>query len=335
MKNIKILQHTISFILSFCVFFYCVVVYASDSIELKIDKTEIDISELITIQIAIQFEDQENPVQINLPGLDNFHMIGRSQNQSTIVQNGEAKNNFVLSLTLKGKKAWDYTLWPVVFWDIQSNSVDLKITWVEIFTWGTAWFAWSQTPDPDSQEELDAQIEAEKEQEAQIEQSIMASPESKDPSPEFQDIMENQSVPLLSFRNSFLFFLVLASIFIALKLFRYYNSRETVKKQVLEEEVPLQPTNFSDLIDEVEKQYLNAEKEVFYAQLGDIIRQYLDEKYEAWLSTKTLWEIRSQMKNKPSLVRIYEKIYFPEYNTETDNTEQRLYIINNLKDECI
>ena len=79
----------------------------------------------------------------------------------------------------------------------------------------------------------------------------------------------------------------------------------------------------------VEKKYLNAEKQVFYAKLSEVIRVYLDDKVKLWLSTKTLKEIKWEINNY--LYKLIEKVYFPEYDRKEDNLDQREVILKQTK----
>lgn len=113
------------------------------------------------------------------------------------------------------------------------------------------------------------------------------------------------------------------------------KEKEEQIEQLDEPIIEKRQIDFQSLLQDIERNYLDTEKEVFYGKLWALMREYFDEKIENGLSAKTFWELRKKIKKYPSLTRIYEQIYFPEYNLETDTPQQRIQIIHTLKDELV
>ena len=114
---------------------------------LETTNKQIDINNPIDIKLTIESDETDSwAIEIqNIKWLDNFDIVNQSQyqNSSTSISvidwktQKETKIKNFLELSLKAKKSWDYTIWPVVIksWEntIETNSIDLKVEWEKIF----------------------------------------------------------------------------------------------------------------------------------------------------------------------------------------------------------
>ena len=342
MKKIK---YIFWFILWIWLFFISSIVYAESSIRLNIDKQEIDVQEIVELRVDISLENQTNSVEIVIPGVDDFIILWQSQSQSVTNSNWVISQNFVFLLSLKWREAWDYEIWPINIGNISSNTLDLKITWEQIFIWwqlDTGAQLRREEIEKQAQqiseqiaEEYLQQLEEEKNKEIIEDNATKVVPE------DFKDIKKISHISPLSWKNSFFIILFFWVLFILYKLYIIFIWKLEEKQNIEEEEIIIQQntiilqTDFQSVLQDIEAHYIDTKKEVFYGKLGSLMRTYFDEKIESGLSSKTFWELKEQIKSYPSLSNTYEKIYFPEYNLEQDNNEQRIEIINILKDELI
>jgi hypothetical protein len=340
MKKIK---YILCFILSAWIFSYSYSVFASSSIRLNTDKNQVDIQDIVELRIDIELENQTESVQIEIPGIDDFMVLWQSESQSTTSINWVSSQNFVLVLTLKWRGSWTYELWPIRIWDLESNIQTIEVTWEQVFIWwqiDTGQALTREKVEEKAQDfgqqladEFDKQLEEERNKKIIDEYSSTEVPN------EFRDIKKLTHISPIHIKNT-LFFLILLGLWcICYKIYKHFMNwlKEQEMTEVVTEkkEMIQKQTDFQSLLKDIEIHHLDTDKEVFYWKLGSLMREYFDEKIEKWLSSRTFWELRKQIKKYPSLTRVYEKIYFPEYNLEQDTERQRIELINILKDELV
>jgi ABC-type uncharacterized transport system substrate-binding protein len=92
-------------------------------------------------------------------------------------------------------------------------------------------------------------------------------------------------------------------------------------------------SDFFALLEKFEDRYLDSSKDIFYSKLSELTRRYMAERIDVHFPTLTLSEMKKQAQNRKELIQLYEKIYYPEYNYQKDTKEERIYLLNELRDE--
>lgn len=305
-------------------------VHADTEINIEVSKTNIDISEIITLQIQVS----QNTLwavswEIFIPWLEDFHVINKRQSQSNIIVNGKQTRDIELILNLKAKNSWNFLLWPINYWGSESNTLSIEVTGTELFIGGQADNNLKDVVPSQDSFEQEEKIKSKKEQD--ILNSFWKSTIQKS----FHDIMPNTSSKLLDLQKSVSIILLLLLLYIGLKIYKKIIPiiEKNTKKNT--HEIPVITTDYNSLLESVKNNFIHANKDIFYGKIWEITRRYMDEKIEPGLSTKTFQELQIKIESFPNFAKIYEKIYFPEYNTSPDTVEDRLEIINTLKNELL
>ena len=337
MKILKIL--TYSFIIYWLVFIQTIVSFAQTNIIFTTDRNKYNIDDTIQLDISIQ-SDGNIGENIGLEWISNFQLVGKRQSTSTSIINWSQSSTFNLQITLLAEESWAYTLWPVIVredWkDIASNTINIEVTWERIMVNNKLQNFKNNTWQlPTNNEEDDDDID-----------SFTLDSSSGSITPKdilwidwelMTDIYEKKWY-LLWYpfsKNSliFLFFSFLWLIFYKLLskyLEKYYK---THKKTTATQPIQTQKKeiNYHLLLSELETKYINSSKDDFYAEASTIYRYYLEDTLWDKSSTKSFTQMQKRFPNEKKLLRNYAQVYFPEYNTHIDSTDERLSIIDNLK----
>lgn len=312
--------------------------FAEINITINSDSTSIDISELVELRIDVVATENETIWDLQIAGIENFNVVWQSVNNATRIMNWERSENYTLILTLKANTAWEYAIGPVKVWEITSNILNLEVTWADISigwqqdiaVWNR-WITWGggvQTVQDN--DEVD-QSEQEPEMQVSDEQLLQEYNDMKSGTGEISGLMENTQISPIDIQKTIFAIILLIAIFLAYKFYSVLKSSPLLKPKPAP--IIVVRTDYYDLLEKIEDVYLKAEKNIFYMQLSNLLRRYMDERVAPWLSTKTLTQVRSKLQKNTQLYKLYETIYYPEYNKAKDTPEQRLDILESLKQE--
>ena len=300
--------------------------FSETTIELKSDKEVYSIDENISIEIDLKSSENKN-LELNLEWLDNFKITSRRQSKSITNINWQTSSNFSFLLSMLAENNWKYTIWPVRTnsWLIESNTIEIEIQWERIminnnFPKNASNNSWNSTKEDVNQniDEIDLSSSDKKEVNNKVFWVYWE---------EMNDVYENKKYFLV-----ILYLLISLLIFIYLLSFIFKNIKNKGKKVINTPlKVEKKDINYNKLISSLKTKYLKEKKDIFYHELSKIFRVFLDDKIEFWLSNKSFTEVKVSLKNK-SIIELYEKIYFPEYNNESDSEDVRIELIYTIKD---
>lgn len=315
MKKIKYILMT----LFFSLFITPILTFAVSKVSLKTNGKDFDINDPIQLQATIIADNGGNIAVEGIANLSWFQVIGRNQSQSYQNINGQSSAQIQLTYTLKATKKGEYELWPLVLsqWSgkIVSNTVKIKVTWEQIFLGST--------------NNLQKNTASSKNNSTVI-------PVAKTPQPEHfeavKDIKKNMKVPLLRY---WLTWLIIVLAWVLAYLYFYKNKKKEKREEIETQKevvVPKKEINYQKMIRQVEKKYIEAEKELFYAKLGNILRSYISQEIDTNFETKTLQEAKVVLNEEH--YEMLQKLYYPEYNTKKDTQEERKWLIKELLQLC-
>jgi len=115
-------------------------------------------------------------------------------------------------------------------------------------------------------------------------------------------------------------------------LWKYLNNNKQEKiEEIVEVEEKVENKDFNKILEEIEKKYINIEKNIFYMKLSEFLRDLLEFKWYKDISKMTYKEI-SRLDLDKNIKNIIKNIYFKEYKKEIiDSEKQRKEIINDIK----
>ncbi len=304
--------------------------FAEVNITLNSDRSNIDISELVELRIDIIATENETIWNVEVAGIDDFNVVSQSVNNSTRILNGSSTENYTLILTLKASKSWEYQIGPIKVWEITSNTLALEVTWDELF------IGWQQDVNVQNNNNTQDQNQPQSIIPETLSEEILlgaydAYDEAVSWTGKISGLMGNTQISPIDIQKTFFAILFLIALFFAYKLYFTLKTSPLLEPKP----VPVAPIriDYYDLLEKIEEGYIKAEKSIFYAQLSSLLRRYLDDRVAQWLSTKTLTQVRSKLEKNKELYKLYETIYYPEYNKEKDSPEQRIDILESLKQE--
>lgn len=293
--------------------------FAKTTISLQSNGTEFDINSPITLQANIVPEWWWEISIKWIWWLSWFQIVQQNQSQSYQTINGKTTAQINFILTVKAIAPWEYTIWPIVLqeWtqEVSSNTIKIKVTWVQIFMGGNTSSVSNTSSLPQN--------------------PSVVTPQPTLPQPNndwtIKDIKPNLQVSL------FHYFLTLILVLV-FSLFGYFYRYLDKKRKLLSDapeivSQPLKEINYKSLIRKIEKKYLTSSKNIFYAKLWSVFRLYVKNKIDSDFDAKTLHQAKQVLDN--DFLQLLEKIYYPEYNKEQDNEEQRKNIIKELLSICI
>jgi hypothetical protein len=130
--------------------------------------------------------------------------------------------------------------------------------------------------------------------------------------------------------NTIIFVLFLVILYF---VWKYFTKQKEVKKEKIK-------TNFWKVesiddfkkdLENLEKNYLNSNKDIFYQKLSEILKNIFLYKTKKDISKLTLSEIK-KIKLNQKLINLIENIYFKEYAKQIDdNAEIRKNLILEIK----
>lgn len=315
MKKIKY----ILIVFFFSLFTIPIITFAMSKVSLETNGENFDINDPIKLQATIIADGGGNIAVEEIANLSWFQVVWRNQSQSYQNINGQSSAQIQLTYTLKATKKGEYELWPLVLveWTgkILSNTVKIKVTWEQIFLGNTNTLQKNITSSPTN---------------------TVTQPTTNKVQPEhfeaIKDIKENISVPFFRYGISFL---VLLLIWAASYGYFYKKRNQNISEDLIYEQgivIPKKEINYQKMIKKVEKKYIKAEKEIFYAKLGNVLRSYITQEIDTNFETKTLKEAKDIL-NKEHYGML-QKLYYPEYNTQKDTQEERRLLIKELLQLC-
>ena len=234
------------------------------------------------------------------------------------------------------QKAWNYKIWPIKAKQLEeefiSKILDVKISWERIMVNNNLKKNENETDKEVTEENIDdinlstsnEKIEIIYKKIIWIDWEVM------------NDIYPQKDFLLWSILSKIsIYFLFIVITLIILFNFLDKKYKQYLKKQKLLKElnkpVIKKKINYNKLFKILEEKFLNEKKEIFYSKTSEVFRIFLDDKIENWLSKKSFLEVKKCENIDEKLINIYEKIYFPEYNTTEDNIEERKELLEEIK----
>ncbi len=134
----------------------------------------------------------------------------------------------------------------------------------------------------------------------------------------------------IGFPINVLYSLLFISFLIILLVF-YKNILEKKPEQIRKVNIIKEKVDFSLIILDFEKGYLDLKSSIFYAKLLEILRKILEEKWNKNISKMTFEQINN-LNLDDSLKNMIKSIYYKEYTEKIeDNKEIRLDFIKEIK----
>ena len=104
---------------------------------LEIDREKANVDETLHLQINLDSQWWWN-IQIDqIPWIEKFDVIGKSQSSSFSSINWQVSSRLSFDFSIIPKEKWSYEIWPVVIFDgtdtTTTNAVKIEITWEKIF----------------------------------------------------------------------------------------------------------------------------------------------------------------------------------------------------------
>ncbi|MDD5769418.1 MAG: hypothetical protein PHE25_00470 [Candidatus Gracilibacteria bacterium] len=123
------------------------------------------------------------------------------------------------------------------------------------------------------------------------------------------DIKANVLPDLINLNYSliYIFFIILVLIFI------YFKKRKPQKIEIEEIDYKKIQIDFIKLLEDISKNYINSQKEIFYKKLKSFIILFLEYKTKSNISQMTLSELEKIDFTK-DLKEIFKEIYFRQYS---------------------
>lgn len=316
-------------------------VFADTNIDLSSDKNSYNIDDNIVLNIKVE-SDLDKWIELKINWLDNFQIVWQSKSQSTSIINNKKNTSFNLQLSLLAKKAWNYTIWPIVIGsgdsEVKSKTINIKVTWERIMVNPNVQQTQSNTATKDDFDkniddvDLDNNWKNNKKVDIVPKKIIWVNwEEMSDIYPPkdklFWYLFSKISVIVLIFLLLLILLYHFTKKYLDEFINKYFNKKE-IKQEIKQK--PKKRINYSKLLKDIRKKYINDKKEIFYAKLWEVFRIYLDDKIENWLSKKSFSEIKNSKNIDSELINIYEKIYFPEYDNVEDNLEKRENILEEI-----
>lgn len=329
----------IKYIIFIITLLYTGSIFAID-IELFSDEENYNIDDLINLVVKINdSEDSENQENIwdyslDITWIDNFEIVSQSRRSNIKIVNNERTEELFLQFSLVARESWDYTIGPFTIWsessdnEFTSNSINLSITGERLMV------------NPVLRDEinnlnpLDDEFEDEdfsdidllwNDDKNKLDEAIywVDWSEMKD----IYWIKPNLKWSLVSKQSLIYLFIaiIILLLYILLKKAIYINNTKLKPAKKIKPKKP----NYKKLILNLEKD-INLSKDKFYLNIWDILRLYLDYKFNRDFSKKTLKEIELEL-DDDEIINIYRDIYYPEYNNLWDTKDYRLDLITRLK----
>lgn len=320
----------IRIIVTFLFLFLYESVFALVNIDFNSDKRIYNIDDNIILNVKID-TDEDSTLNLDIKWTDWFLVVWKKQSRNVSIVNWEKNTFYNLNISLQAPKSWKYNIWPIVIknWDInyESNIVEIEVEWERIMinnNFSNTDLSWSLDNEEQDLDNIDL---------GNTSKNILKDVLGLD-----WELMKNiypekwYLLPKIISKESlyFLIFwlLILIIYFIFRKILNKYiliNNKTTLvreKKKII---------NYNVLLKNIEKKYISADKYIFYWKIWDFYRLFIDNKLQKWFSKKSLNEIKKDKNIDISIIEMYEKIYYPEYNNMWDKLEDRWKIIQDIK----
>jgi len=100
----------------------------------------------------------------------------------------------------------------------------------------------------------------------------------------------------------------------------FWEEEKELEKNNIEEKIFYEDKNFSKFLDEFEKNFFNAEKNIFYQKISEILKGILENKFQENFSNLTFDELR-KMNLDWEIENLLKNIYFKEYAKKIEDWE--------------
>ncbi len=295
----------------------------ANSVNIFTDKTSYNIDDTISLRIEVESENRWD-AQIIVGNLQqNFNIIWQSQSSQTQIINWESASKTFLNLSLLANTAGTYTIWPISIrfsdWEnISSQSINIEIIGERILinpniappvqnspSWSTPQDLskinlWNKNTDQTKQVEW-------------INGEIM------------EDIYKIKSNIL---PKAYTLWSIVAAI-IGTGLYVIFIKYVAHHKAVTKKWQKKKTLAYTQLLQKIRHEDIQRSKNIFYWNIGDLFRIYLDNEVQYGLSGKSLSEVQKILPKK--LLNIYTKLYYPAYNNQTDTEKDRTNILDTLE----
>ncbi|MDD3646483.1 MAG: BatD family protein [Candidatus Gracilibacteria bacterium] len=330
---------------TFYILLFTNIVFASFDVSLSIDKNNLDINDVLNFSIELSSTDAVDYNIEEIKGLENFDIVGQSKSTQFRSINGNTSIITSINLSLKAKEVGNYTLGPVMLSEDgsikeYSETIGVEVTGAKIFV-GNSEDIKLQDEEEETQTSPQPSPLEEREQEQLSSAMNNTSINGDETKEEVKEVLDLEGNPMSDVydikRNLFGFpinlvlsFFYLIFFVVVYVLYNFYiKQRETKSTKQAKEIIEKKEIDFIALLNKLEKNHIDIEKEVFYRKLGDIIRLYLDNKIVEGLSTKTLRELKDSIDSQ--LYALIEKVYFLEYDGKQDSIENRKEVLKEFK----
>ncbi len=305
----------------------------ASSIGISTNSQEYNIDDTVQLIIEIENDGTQNG-ELQITGIeDNFHIVWQSQSSQRQNINGEVQQKQYFNIAMLAHESGEYNLGPVIltYEDgnvVTSNKVNIEITGERIMVNPNLPYrstpvsnTWGQELDTGVKQTQDlSKIQLwNKSQQSNTEKDILWI--HGEVMTDIYDIRPN--ILPQPWNILWVIFAIVGTILIysATYLWNIFHSpgKAKIKKSI----------NYAALLKKLEKKHTGSSTEIFYGQLGQLFRGYLDDKISYGLSWKSLAEAKKILPKE--LHTLYSDIYFPAYNTKPDTLENRSKIISKLR----
>lgn len=141
------------------------------------------------------------------------------------------------------------------------------------------------------------------------------------------DIQENLLWFPIDIKYSIIYILSFLIIYIIIK---NILSKKTTEIKNKNEIINKKHIDFSFELWKIKSNFLNIDKDLFYLKISNLLREFLEEKYNIEITKMTLNEVKNQKLTKEEK-ELFEEIYLNEYKKDfIDNSDLRLNIIERI-----
>jgi len=300
-------------------------IFASSEISLITNKDKIDISETLDLEVSIKYDWEIKESQnYAISWFENFDILWKTSYMNKMIKSWKETQSLTYKFKLQAKKAGVFSI------EILDKKKIIEVVWEKLTVWVNDSLMNFSKEDYEKDKLLYKKTSSLSSNSWTVFTWNIDQNNNWTDIKNMKDIYDIKSQAFIwpfSFISILLFIII---IFIIFLLYYTYTRFIKNKKNFLEIK-EIKQVDYKKILDFVELEYINSQKDVFYWKLWEFIRQYLDDKVEAWLSFKTLYEIKSYLKY--DLYNLVEIIYFPEYNNKEDTREQRLEILALIRDK--
>lgn len=300
----------------------------ADTINISTDTTRYHVDDAITLTIQVESQSNTNG-QIIISGLEEqFDIVSQTQSQQTKIINGSRQQSHSIIFKLLAHQSWEYTLWPIaVKYDddtiISSNSINISVTGSALLIKPNTLSRSQNTSSWGRQEPQDlSQIQLPQSQKSNkeilwVDGEIMT---------DIYDIKANKLPSLLH-----IWTFIIAVLF-GLAAYMYHRITLHQAQHSLPTHSQVMPVrrDYMKQLKEISKNSSQLSSEVFYKQLWDLFRLYLEYELHPWLASKSLKQAQDSLPDR--LSGVYQTLYYPAYDSRQDEQKKRDEILTQIKE---